>query len=65
MGASLLALAKSIYYYSGTFVQGTPSGSMQAVTPEWRLGWGFLIINQYIKYFSFILPLTLLQSSSG
>ena len=40
---------------SGTTIQGTPLGPMQ-VSPEWRLGWGLLIINQQIKCFSFILP---------
>ena len=28
---------------------------------KWRLGWGLLIINQQIKYFSFILSRDLLQ----
>ena len=38
---------------------GTPSGPRQ-VSPEWRLGWGLLIINQQTKYFHFILPRNLL-----
>ena len=45
-----------IYYmYSGTSIQGTPLGPRQ-VSPEWRLDWGLLIINQKIKHFSFSLP---------
>ena len=31
--------------YSGTYIQGTSSGPRQ-VSPEWRLGWGLIIINQ-------------------
>ena len=54
-------LADTGLLYSGTFIQGTPSGPWQ-VSPERRLGWSLLIINQQIKYFSFILPRNLLQS---
>ena len=35
--------------YSGTYIQGTPSGPRQ-MSPEWSLGWGLIIINQKIKY---------------
>ena len=35
--------------YSGTSIQGTPSGS--ASVPGRRLAWGLLIINQQPKYF--------------
>ena len=38
--------------YSGTSIQGTPSGSRK-VSPEWRLGWGLLLINLQIEYFFF------------
>ena len=54
-------LADTDLLYCGTFIQGTPSGPRQ-VSPERRLGWSLLIINQQIKYFSFILPRNLLQS---
>ena len=47
--------------YSGTSIQGTPSGSRK-VSPEWSLGWGLLLINLQIKYFSFSLPWNLLWS---
>ena len=38
--------------YSGTAIQGTPSGPRK-VSPEKRLGWGLLIINKQIKHFYF------------
>ena len=47
--------------YSGTSIQGTPSGSRK-VSPEWRLGWGLLLINLQIKYFYLSLPSNLLWS---
>ena len=47
---------------SGTSIQGSPLGPI-VVSPERRLGWGLLIINQQIKFFSFcIRPENLLQS---
>ena len=46
---------------SGTSIQGTPSGSRK-VSPEWRLGWGLLLINVQIKYFYLSLPSNLLWS---
>ena len=45
--------------YSGTSIQGTPSGSRK-VSPEWSLGWGLLLINLQIKYFYLSLPSNLL-----
>ena len=48
--------------YSGTSIQGTPSGSRK-VSPEWRLGWGLLLINLQIKYFYLSLPWNLLWST--
>ena len=38
--------------YSGTSIQGTPSGPRK-VFAEWKLGWALLIINQKNKTFFF------------
>ena len=38
------------FEYIGTSIQETPSGPRK-VSPEWRLGWDLLIINQQRKYF--------------
>ena len=46
--------------YSGTSIQGTPSGPRQ-VSHEWRLGCSLLIINQQIKSISLVLPQKQLQ----
>ena len=46
--------------YSGTSIQGTPSGPRQ-VSHEWRLGCSLLISNQQIKSISFVLPWNLPQ----
>ena len=52
---------KKMKQYSGTSIQGTPSGPRQ-VSLERRLGWGFLIINQQMKNFSFILSSRICRS---
>ena len=46
--------------YSGTSIQGTPSGPRQ-VFHEGMLGCSLLIINQQIKSIPFVLPRNLLQ----
>ena len=38
------------FEYIGTSIQESPSGPRK-VSPEWRLGWDLLIINQQRKYF--------------
>ena len=43
----------NLQFYSGDTVGTKASVSWIEVSREWRLGWGLLIINQQIKYFSF------------
>ena len=46
-----------IYYmYSDASIGTKESVPWIKVSPKWWLGWGLLIINQIIKYFSFSLP---------
>ena len=50
------------FEYSGISFQGTFNLWTRQVSSEWRFGCSLLIINQQIKYFSFILPQNLLQT---
>jgi len=44
------------HLYSGDTLGTKASVPWIKVSPEWRMDWGLLIINQKIKYFSFSLP---------
>ena len=52
LGPNLRATVFTLGYKvrcSGASIQGTPSGPRQ-VSPEWRLGWGLLVISQQIIF---------------
>ena len=44
-GGDQYAVGTGSLVYSGTSLQGTPSG-LRHVSPEWRLGWGLITICQ-------------------
>ena len=55
---------KNPYCFQGVVKVTEPyfRDTTSCIPPEWRLGWGLLVISQKIKCLFFILPRNLLQT---